>query len=72
MVAHIFNPTLRWQRQVGLCEFETSLMCIASSKLARDPVSNKQTPCGVEVLGCEKEKENITMKPISHTTDTHQ
>lgn len=54
VVAHTFNPTLRRQRQVGLREFENSLICIASSRLARDPISNKQTPSVIGDGGVRK------------------
>ena len=46
-------PTLRRQRQVNLCEFESSLVYIDSSRIARaiyiyierDPVSKFQNKC---------------------------
>jgi hypothetical protein len=41
------TPTLRGQRQVDFCEFEASLVYIASARtvitMQRDHVSNKQT-----------------------------
>lgn len=35
MVPHTFNPVLRKQKQLQLCEFKANLVCILSSKLAR-------------------------------------
>ena len=43
VVAHAFNPVLRRQRQIDLCEFEASLIYKASSRTAmaiqKNPVS---------------------------------
>jgi hypothetical protein len=36
MVVHAFNPELKRQRQVDLCEFEASLIYIVGSRPARD------------------------------------
>jgi hypothetical protein len=32
----VFNPSSLKQREIGLCEFKASLVCIASSRSARD------------------------------------
>jgi hypothetical protein len=46
VVAHTLTPTLRMQRQLGLCEFEASLVYRVSSRTAsttqRNPVSKKK------------------------------
>ena len=39
-MAHAFNPALRRQRQMDLCEFEASLV-YRVPKLQINPVSNK-------------------------------
>ena len=60
------TPVLRWQKQADLCEFKSTLDCIASSRPVRDTqpdsVSKKK-----QNMGREERSEDSTESGVSLT-----